>query len=249
MQDNILSGLERLAVEAQSGFVLNPAGRILRVNAPDKVAGPRFYIAGCADGNLFYLRYDVSERIAKEICKLARGEPPLCNHDSIPVHMAEYVALLERDATVVRREIELGYVLPNNLVYSHSVRIVRSGTREGDTLRANLRSNGVPEGLREMGFKDEKEFWEPWCVAFQDSDLAAIAFAARLGEKGAAIGVATARAFRGKGFAAAAAASWTCHPRLAGLGLSFSHNRDNRSSQRVAERLGLTFLGVRAAIH
>src|SRR5262249_2090872 len=132
---------------------------------------------------------------------------------------------------------------------THNVRIVRSGTAEGDALYASLASNGVPNGLLEMGFKDEKEFWAPWCVALDGKEIASVAFAARLGKKGAATGVATARDFRGRGLGAAATASWASHPRLAGLTLTYSHNRDNRSSQRVAERLGLRFFGVQAAFY
>jgi hypothetical protein len=191
----------------------------------------------------------VSEPIAEQICELAQTEPPLAHRESVPVHMAEYVALLEKEAPVVRHGIELAYELPNKLAYAHNVRIVRSGTVEGDALYARLASSGVPEGLRSMGFKDEKEFWEPWCIAFDGSEMAAVAFAARLGEKGAASGVATAKAFRGKGHAAATTASWTWHPRLQGLALGYSHNCENRSSQRVAERLGLPFFGVQAAIY
>src|SRR5262249_3621866 len=155
------------------------------------------------------------------------------NRDSVPVHMADYVALLEREAPVARSEIEFAYELPHNLVYPHEFRIVRSGTPEGDGLYVDLVANGVPEGLRELGFKDDREFWEPLCAALQDPEPDAFAFAARLGEKSAATGVATARAFRGRGLAAAATAAWTWHPRLAGLILGYSHNRDNRSSQRV----------------
>ncbi len=53
-----------------------------------------------------------------------------------------------------------------------------------------------------MGFRDEKEFWEPWCIAFHESEPAAVAFAARLGEMCAVTGVATAKASRGRGLAA-----------------------------------------------
>src|SRR5215472_23845 len=236
-------------IGAQTGLVLNPAGRILRVNAPDNPPGPRFIIFGCAEGNLHHIRFDVSERIAEEISTLAQNEPPLGRPDSVPIRMADYVALLEREGPVVRQEIELDYDLPNKLAYAHNARIVRSGTGEGDALYASLASNGVPEGLREIGFKDDKEFWEPWCIAFDGSEMASVAFAARLGEKGAAAGVATVKAFRGRGHAAAATASWTWHPGLQGMTLGYSHNRDNHSSQRVAERLGLTFFGVHAAIY
>ena len=243
------SGLERLAIGARTGFVLNGAGRILRANDPIGSAGPLFYIAGCAEGNLFLLRHDVSVPTARDLSELARSERPLAERHSLPVHMPEYVGLLERDFSVTRQEIQFNYQLPNNLDFACDAATVRSGTAEGDALYANLKKNGVPEGLREMGFTNENEFWEPWCVALHESEPAAVAFAARLTDDSAAAGVATAKALRGKGLAAAATAAWAGHPQLAGLTLGYSHNRDNRSSQRVTERLGLKFFGVSAAIY
>lgn len=156
---HLLSGIERLRIGAQTAFVFDPAGRIRRVNAPDNPASPRFFIGGCAEGNLFHLRHDVSDRIAAGIGELATTEPPLGNRDSVPVHLAKYVALLEEEGPVARQEVELDYDVPHNLAYAHDVRTVSSGMPEGDALYASLAANGVPDGLREIGFKDEKEFW------------------------------------------------------------------------------------------
>jgi predicted GNAT family acetyltransferase len=81
-------------------------------------------------------------------------------------------------------------------------------------------------------------------VALAGDDIAALAFAARLGERGAEIGVVTLPQFRGRGFAAAATAAWSALPMLQDRALFYSTHRDNLSSQRVIARLGLPFLGV-----
>jgi len=243
-----MSGLERLEMGSATSFVFDAAGRMLRVTDPDGSPAPRFFIAECEEGNIFHLRHDVGARTAEAIGKLVRTEPPLKDRDGVPIHMKDYVALLEAESPVKKQQIELGYHLPNDLNYAHDARVVLSGTSEGDALYRDLATRGVPQGLREMGFKDENEFWAPWCATFHEGEIAAVAFAARLGPEGAATGVATAPAFRGKGLAAAAVASWSSHHELANRWLVYSHNRDNHASRRVAEKLGLPFVGMHVAI-
>ncbi|HUY39709.1 MAG TPA: GNAT family N-acetyltransferase, partial [Candidatus Binataceae bacterium] len=97
-------------------------------------------------------------------------------------------------------------------------------------------------------FKGVGDFWEPWCVAVEREEIAAIAFAARLGDSGAEIGVYTFPNFRARGFAAAVTASWSLMPQLDGRALFYSTARSNRSSQRVAARLGLRMIGASVSI-
>ena len=95
-----------------------------------------------------------------------------------------------------------------------------------------------------LGFVDGGELWAPWCVALHQDEVASIAFAARLGPSATETGVTTVPAFRGHGFAAAATAGWVSLPSLRGRALFYSTSRTNVSSQRVAQRLGLRFLGA-----
>jgi RimJ/RimL family protein N-acetyltransferase len=213
---------------------------------PPRSPAPRFSLTGCADGNLAHFRHDVPDDVAAAVQALLRTEPPLCARDSLPVHLAHYLALF--DATSTEPDVEFSYDLPHATGFPPDVRIVASGTPEGDALLSGYERDGVTAGLHEIGFKDTGEFWAPWCVAFDGREPAAVAFAARLGEHGAATGVATAKAHRGRGLAAAAVAAWSSHPALTDKTLGYSHNRDNRSSQRVTERLGLRFIGTQFRI-
>ncbi len=106
----------------------------------------------------------------------------------------------------------------------------------------------MPPALHEAGFKSIADLWEPWCVAVEGEEVAAIAFAARLGVIGAEIGVYTFPGFRSRGFAAAVTAEWSSIPSLDGRALFYSTSRSNRSSQRVAARLGLRIIGASVGI-
>src|SRR5208282_6141236 len=109
---------------------------------------------------------------------------------------------------------------------------------------ARFADQGVPQPMFDAGFKGVGDFWEPWCVAVERDEIASIAFAARLSDVGAEIGVYTFPKFRAQGFAAAVTASWSSMPSLAARELFYSTQRSNRSSQRVAARLGLRLIGA-----
>jgi predicted GNAT family acetyltransferase len=126
---------------------------------------------------------------------------------------------------------------------------VRSDTPAGERLLARLAREGLPKSLIHAGFLGLGDFWWPWCVAMEGHEIAAMAFTPRLGETGAEIGVFTFPAFRSQGFAAAATAGWSSLPSLAGRALIYSTRLTNRSSRRVAERLGLHPIGARVRIN
>ncbi|MBM7785458.1 GNAT family N-acetyltransferase [Tenggerimyces flavus] len=82
----------------------------------------------------------------------------------------------------------------------------------------------------------------PWAVAVTDDDrVAAVAHMPASNERAAEIGIETHPDFRGRGLAAATTARWAEVAK--GRTLFYSTSADNRSSQRVAERLGLEQLG------
>jgi hypothetical protein len=141
-----------------------------------------------------------------------------------------------------RVEREITFVLPARAPAPHSGSVVASGTPAGDELLARLRSEGMPAGLAGMGFVDTGDLWPPWCAALSGGTIVSVAFAARLSPLGAEVGVATAPEARGRGLAAAVTAAWTAHP-LAGRARFYTTDTENRSSRRVAERLGLRLLG------
>ncbi len=236
-------------LEAATCFVLTDSGRILRRQAPDGGVGPRLYLGGSASGNVVRIRHDVGDEAAQAIERVAADEPPLCEADSNPVHLDEYLRILAAGAPVERREAGLAWVFPDRLGHDFpAAALVSSDTPEGDRLLARLAEEGMPAALAALGFVDVGEFWAPWCVALHEGRIASIAFAARLTGVSAETGVATVPAFRGRGYAAAAASGWASLPALRNKTLFYSTSRANVSSQRVAVRLGLRFIGATLSI-
>lgn len=237
----MIAGLERLHIQRQTGFSLDARGRLVTVNSPENARPPRFVLAGCAAGNLASVSADLDEATAVELLALALEEPPFWPPGTTPRGLGRYLARLGAAEAEVELDHEMAPGLPPGDVEATPV---SSGTAEGAELLGSLRRGGVPTGLFDMGFVDVEEFWAPWCAMLVGGEVASIAFAARLSAVGAAVGVATAPAFRGRGLAAAAVAGWTRLPALQGRRLFYSTRLSNRASRSVTARLGLTAFGL-----
>ena len=233
-----------LTINAAVMFVTDASGRMVRQNDPERSAAPLMHFSGCETGNLFLLRSDISAPVAQQISALVALEPPFAELGARPLFLDRYRELLGLDTPVPERSFAQIHQLPRGLSFEHHAIIVKQGTAEGNKLFAELKRHGLPAAWRAMGFADVSHLWEPWCVALVRGDIAAIAFAARLGEGGAEIGVATLPAFRGRKLAPAVTAGWSSLPQLVTRALFYSTTRDNTASQHVIARLGLPLVGV-----
>jgi hypothetical protein len=241
---NSSAAFRLLSLDAAAMFVTDASGRLVRQNDPERSAAPLMHFSGCETGNLFFLRSDVSAPVAQQISAIVAREPPFAALGARPLFIERYQELLGLDTPVPERSYAQIHHLPRGISFEHHATIVKQGTAEGDKLFAELKRHGLPAALRAMGFADVSHFWEPWCVALLRGDIAAIAFAARLGDTGAEIGVATLPAFRGRKLAAAVTAGWSSLPQLGTRELFYSTTRDNIASQHVIARLDLPLVGV-----
>jgi hypothetical protein len=230
-----------VAREVATLFVLNDRGRIARVNDPPESPGPRMYLAGCRAGNIVRVRDDVSDETATAIAELAEREPPLCDPDSTPVHLDTYVELLARVAPVEQQVAGLTFCVPKGFTYAHDKTIVRSGTPDGDRVIERIAAQGMPPELAELGYI---ELWAPWCVAMDGDTIASVVETVRHSREGAEAGVTTIPRLRQRGYAAAATAGWARHPALGRRTRFYSTRSANLASRRVANHLGLRFVGA-----
>jgi hypothetical protein len=240
--------MRRLAVNCETKFVLAQSGRILRENDPDRSAGPRLFIAGCPVGNLAHVRHDVSDRTAERMLHLLAAEPPWLKPAARPLRFREVMELLAGDQPVTSIEASLIYALPRRRPLEGDHSFICSGTDEGASFLDRLQRTGLPPRLIDAGFANILDFWTPWSVALDGGVIAALAFAARLGSRGAEVGVYTFPGWRSRGLAAAVTAKWTCHPELASRELFYSTTVANASSRRVAARLGLQHFAIGLSI-
>lgn len=197
------------------------------------------FFASCAEGGLVRCRADLSDAIAREVEALLAESPPWTD----PRHPPAAVGRVQMKLNAPPPVVSLIHELPPQPPSGSDATFVRSGTPPGDRLLAGL-GTGIPDHLVEAGFATVADLWPPWCVAVRDGVIAAVAFAARTGPKGRAVGVYTFRAFRRRGLASAVTAEWSQLPALAGRPLFYSTTADNLASQGVIGRLGLPRIGL-----
>jgi hypothetical protein len=241
--------LRLLHADIDTLFVMSASGRIERVNDPEGSSGPRLFFAGCRFGNVARVRYDVDDRVARKMLEIAAEEPPWRDPDATPGCLGKIVELLSDRQPATIAFHALIYKLSNGLRHEHHpAPIVRGDSPEGRQMMARFAERGMPAYAVDAGFRGVGDFWEPWCAALDAGEMASVAFAARLGKMGAEVGVYTFPKYRGHGFAAAVTASWATIPSLERRALFYSTHKSNRSSRRVAARLGLRMIGASVSI-
>jgi hypothetical protein len=237
--------LRLLDLDIETLFVVSPDGRLVRQSPPSAMPAPRLFVAGCSGGNRLRAAAGLDAGLVADLEAIVTDAPPWIELAEGPPGLAAMLAHLAQPEPAATHLI---YPLPNNHAFVAGAAIVRSGEPEGERLLARLGREGLPPHLVAAGFLSLDDFWEPWCAALKGETIAAMCFAARLGPAGAEAGVYTFEGFRGRGLAAAVTAAWSAHPALAVRTLFYSTSRDNRSSQRVAERLGLRRFGLSLSI-
>lgn len=238
----MISDIELLNIELQTLFVIENA-RIERENDPDQTNGPRFWLAGCRSGNVMGVGADLDVNIAAELTRLGKSEESFGATGGTLLHHERYTALLEEAGTRPVVEYGLVYRLPHALPLKLDATIIKSDSERGRRLYDDLSINGMPQGMVELGFRGISDLWAPWCAVMIDGEVTSIAFAARISEVGAELGLATAKAHRGRGLALAAVAGWSSLEPLQARYLFYSTDRSNTASRKVAARLNLPFIG------
>ncbi|HVA67995.1 MAG TPA: hypothetical protein VNF45_01690, partial [Candidatus Binataceae bacterium] len=179
-------------------FVMSASERIERSNDPDCSPGPRVYFCGCALGNIVRVRDDLGDQIASRALVIGAQEPPWRDPDVLPQCLGKFIDVLSTEQPVATVAPHVIYRLPNRSKYDHPAKIVRGDSAEGAAMLSRFAERGLPQAMLAAGFKGVGDFWEPWCVAVEREEIAAIAFAARLGDSGAEIGVYTFPNFRAR---------------------------------------------------
>jgi hypothetical protein len=233
--------LDLLRVDLETSFLLSAPSRLERQNDPDETAGPRLVLLGCDAGNVFAVRDDIDDATFEAIATIVAAAPPWREAGSAPPCLPALLAALQAGLESVSPGVI--FLLRNGHPSAGRVQIVGDDAPEGERLLARLHRDGFPPSLVNAGFRSRSDFWPPWVVALEDGEIAATAFAARLGARGVEVGVYTFEAFRGRGLAGAVTAAWSAHPALVGRTLFYSTQWTNLASQRVAAKLGLRRIG------
>lgn len=228
-EDSLTDGeLMRLHVEAL--YTFDDAGRMLRVNEPGGVEAPRFFLGRTADGCELRFRRDVGASLVRELTALCTVEPA---GDYLRPHRGwtAYHDLLARSAPIRRSWAGPAYRFPREL--GEGANALPITGENAELLRPHLAE-----------WIDGIALQQPAFALVIDGAAVAVCCGVRVSPAAYEAGVETARAFRGRGYAAQVVAAWAAAVRAMGRIPLYSTSWENGASQAVARKLGLLQYGT-----
>jgi RimJ/RimL family protein N-acetyltransferase len=242
IDDMFSTDVELLRTEIQTLWLPDERGRLLRVRSRTFRAAPELVLAVGADGEqCLAFGIDVPDLVAHELEAIVSRAAAAADRAEPPSSLTRCMELLEDAVGPVVLSSGLSYVIPPGVTFSSTAAITRSDGAQLSSLGGRAPSSA--------DWDDDE--WEmlldgvlgPWALARIEGRIVSICHCARLADKGAEAGVWTDPDFRGQGHAAAVVAEWASLLARTGRHLFYSTFSENRSSQRVAARLGLRQIG------
>jgi hypothetical protein len=222
--------LELLAIQAEGA--LDPAGRLSGQHG--------ITIAGAPGGQALWIGSEVADAVAAELTAAFAAAGPARDPAEPPPALDHCRRILEAGPAVLEQHAGPSFVFSGSVPSTPGVCIERSD----QPLRAALRNanpgNWLPVEWDEL--LDGR--LGPWTMVLDGDRAVSICHTpGPLTPRAAECGVWTQPGFRGRGHAAATAAAWAAILHPTGRFLFYSTDAENRSSQRVAERLDLRPIG------
>jgi len=206
-------------------------GRITGINQWNGGIAPRFHLGRTRGGIHWRVRADVPEATAAALAALCRRENPGSRLERLPERYDSYLRILEHDAPVD--------AVWSGPAYRLGARMEPvATTRQIDLTNASLLVGGLDDWVPDIGRR------HPFMAAIADGRAVAVCASARMTDAAHEAGVETLPAYRRRGHAAAAVASWAqAVERLGALPL-YSTSWRNTASRRLAAHLGFSLYGI-----
>jgi hypothetical protein len=218
------------------------------LDARDRIAGCYgATIATCRGGQALWIGAEVPDALAHDLAAAVETAPPAAQPEDPPPALGACAAILTA-AIGAPLPVAAGpsYVIPPDLRLASDAAIVCSGEPGVDRLRRANPGNWHPVEWDEL--LDGR--LGPWTIAVDGDRAVSICHTpGPLTDGAGECGVWTEPAFRRRGLAAATAARWVALVRSGRRRLFYSTDFANRSSQRVAARLGLRAIGATWRLH
>jgi GNAT superfamily N-acetyltransferase len=226
--------LELLTIQAERA--LDPAGRL---------AGQYGIAIACAPAEqALWIGAEVPDDVATELAAAFAAAGPARDPAQPPPALARCRRILEAACPAALGPVEQhagpSFVFPGSVPSTTGVRIERCDHPHPAALRGANPGNWLPVEWDEL----LDGCLGPWTMVLDGDRAVSICHTpSPVTPRGAECGVWTQPGHRGRGYAAATAAAWAEILRPTGRSLFYSTDADNRSSQRVAERLHLRPIG------
>jgi RimJ/RimL family protein N-acetyltransferase len=235
-----LSDLDLLALEVATIWQEDARGRISLDARSGQASEPLLVIACGREGRVVRVGATVPVALADELISLGERGSTSGDLTQEPAQLAPCRELLMAEPVVVVLSSGPGYIVPPETQFAPTAAIVRSGDDvAGRHVAPPAGSNWAPDEWESLIAGD----LGPFALAVADGDVASICHCSRIRQQSAEAGVWTHPEFRGRGLAASVAAAWARLVQQTGRIAFYSTSSENRSSQRVAARLGLRNIG------
>ena len=198
-------------------------------------------VAAAHDGGLVFVGSKITDEVDSELRALSDGHPVGGDPAVEPAVVGHFKELLEERVGPTAVRSGPYYVVPRRCTFTSDAEIHRSTDAVSDLLRRGNPGNWEPQEWEDLL---DNKLDGPWAMAVTDGRVVSICHTPRvMSEEAAECGAWTDPAYRGRGYAAATVAAWAeiLHP--TGRELFYSTDAENKSSQRVAERLRLRLIG------
>jgi RimJ/RimL family protein N-acetyltransferase len=232
MHNNVISSRDLMDARLQTLYRYERRGRMTEINQWDGGPAPRFHLARTASGNLWKFHASLSDTLVLALTDLASREPSLRRFTDPPLYQQYYRELLESEAHVQQTGSGPAYWFDQHA--GHSPLDVVSIDADNADLLENLMGDWLPD----------VPYRVPFVAAIAAGQAVAVCASVRITGRAHEAGVETHPDYRRQGFAQRAVTAWSMMVRELGAIPLYSTGWNNRASQSLAERLGLTLFGV-----
>lgn len=227
----------RLRVEAL--YVHNAEAKLVSINQWDGGVAPRFYLGRTAEESICRVRTDLPNDLTKELQELCADEPLPDDLTQPPVYEEVYTRLLASHAPIERIWSGPAYLFEE----SHVPSMFPTGGSEVEPVAINAKNVDLLQGGLEEWIPDVPHR-QPFMAIIEDGHAVSVCASVRITNFAHEAGVETLPAYRRKGYAPKVVASWAKAVRRVGAIPFYSTSWENRASQKVAERLGLSMFST-----
>lgn len=224
-----------LEMRVETLFTTDSRSRLLTVNEPwDKTRpAPRLYLAKSTEGSIIYqFRNDVLPETIKELENYLKAEPPLDNENKI-AYIDEYLKTLESSN------------------YTEGICYYYKNAREAAGNNCIKITPGNINDFRLQEFEWLREEIDHCQICYgiaEDNNIVSLCRSVRISEKAHEAGIETMKEYRGRGLAGIVLINWANEVSGMEHTAFYSTGKENKSSQRVAEKAFLTKLGIEMGI-
>jgi len=226
------SNRDLLDLQITTLFLLDSEQRLLAINEPGTPLAPRFFLGRSADGHRWRVRYDLPAGVAHRLDQLCHAEPQRVPLADPPKQADTIRAVLAEDAPIVGEERGPAYWLPTVSFVPPQVVLLSEG-------HAALVQNTFPWLVAWLADAANG----PVAAVIAQGSAVSVCFCSRITPHAAEAGIETLAAFRGNGYATAAAAGWAAAVQHSQRVALYSTSWQNHASQAVAKKLSAVLYG------